>query len=134
MRYLILALLLVSAHFALTPFAPGPAGTSKIYWPFALDSRSWLGFIGGLPAQSGLLTAFLAGLAGLGFLISAIGLFWNITPPVWWPFIIIISALSSISLYVLYFGIWALIPLALDLALLFGVLFQHWTVVGLRGS
>ena len=24
--------------------------------------------------------------------------------------------------------------LALDLALLFGVLFQHWTVVGLRGS
>jgi hypothetical protein len=134
MRYLILVLLLVSAHFALTPFAPGPAGSSKIYWPFAVDSKPWLSCVGGLPAQSGLLTAILAGLAGLGFLVSAIGVFWNIIPPGWWPFIIIISAAASILLYVLYFNQWALIPLILDFVLLVGVLFQHWTVVSLRGS
>jgi hypothetical protein len=132
MRYLIFAFLLLSAHFALTPFAPGPVGASKIYWPFALDSRPWLRFVGGLPAQSGLLTALLAGLSGLGFLVSALGLFWNITPPTWWPYIVIISAIASILLYVLYFGPWALIPLVLDLLFLFGVFFRNWTVAGFR--
>jgi hypothetical protein len=118
---------LISAHFALTPFAPGPAGSAKIYWPFAADSRSWLGFTGGL-------TVLFAGLAGLGFMAAALGLFWNGIPAGWWPVIVIVSAVASTLLYLLYFGVWALLPLALDLALLWGVLFRHWTVAGLRGN
>jgi hypothetical protein len=134
MRFITIILLLLSAHFALTPFAPGPAGTAKFYWPFAADSRSWLGFAGGLPAQSGALTAILAGLAGLGFLVAAIGIIWNFIPASWWPILITIAAISSILLYVLYFGIWAILPLALDLVLLWGILLRHWTLAGLRGN
>ena len=134
MRYLVLALLLVSAHFALTPFAPSPAGSAKFYWPFATDSKPWVGFAGALPAQSGLLTALLAGLAGLGLLLAAMGLFWNGIPAAWWPAIVVVSAVASILLYALYFGAWALLPLVLDLALLWGVLLRHWTVAGLRGG
>jgi hypothetical protein len=134
MRYIVLALLLVSAHFALTPFAPGPAGTAKIYWPFAADSKPWLGFAGGLPAQSGIITAFLAGLAGLGFLAAALGLFWNGIPSTWWPVLVIVAAAASILLYVLYFGVWAILPLLLDAVLLLGVFFRHWSASGLRGG
>ena len=135
MRYFVLVLLLISAHFALTPFFPGPAGTAKIYWPFATDSRSWLNLIGGLPSQSGgFVTSLLAGLAGLGFLTAALGLFWGGIPANWWPILVVIATAASMLLYMLYFGAWAILPLFLDLAILWVLFFQHWTVAGLRGS
>jgi len=134
MHIVVMALLVIAAHFSLTPFAPAPAGQAKFYWPFAADSKSWLGFIGGLPSQPGsVVTPILAGLAGLGFLAAAVSLFWNAIPTQWWPVVVIVSAAASALLYVLYFGVWAIPPLVLDLVLLGGVLLQHWTVPGLRG-
>lgn len=133
MKFLVLLLLIVSAHFSLTPFAPAPR--AWIAWPFGLDSKPWLKLIGGLPSQSGsFITPLLAGLAGLGLLLAAVGLFWNGVPSQWWPLIVIVSAAASVLLFVLYFGPWAILPLILDLALLWGVLLQHWTVPGLRGG
>jgi len=76
MRIIVLVLLIVAAHFSLIPFAPTSAGKAWFMWPFAADSKSWLGFVGGLPRQSGsVVTPLLAGLAGLGLLAAALGLF-----------------------------------------------------------
>lgn len=121
MRYLVLFLLLLGAHFSLTPFAPAPKAWSG--WPFSVESRSWLSFVGGLPSQSGgLATPVLAGLAGLGFLAAALGLFWSAIPAGAWPLIVVGSAIASGLLYVLYIGLWAILPLLLDALLVWGVL------------
>jgi hypothetical protein len=108
---------------------------AKFYWPFAADSKPWLGAVGGLPAHSGsFVTTLLAGLAGLGFLVAALGLFWSGIPSTWWPVLVLVAAAASILLYVLYFGIWAILPLLLDAVLLLGIIFRHWSASGLRGG
>jgi hypothetical protein len=133
MRYLVVILLVFAAHFALTPFAPAPK--AWIGWPFAVDSKPWLGFIGGLPSQTGsLVTTLLAGLAGLGFLAAAVALFWHAIPGTWWPILVIGASISSALLYVFYFGFWSLIPLTLDAVLILGVTWLNWSASVLRGG
>ena len=132
MKIILTALLILAAHFSATPFAPAPAGTAKFYWPFAADSRPWLGFIGGLPASGGLVTALLAGIAALGFLASLLALFGWLVPAQWFTPLIVAASVASILLYVLYFGVFSLLPLALDALLLWGVLAQGWSVAGLK--
>ena len=132
MRIVVIIILLLAAHFNLTAFAPAQAGKATFYWPFAADSRSWLSFIGGLPQQSGLLTTLLAAVAGLGFLAAAFALIGWIVPEDWWLPLVIIAAIVSAMLYVLYFGGNALIPIALDAVMLWGVTVQGWTVAALR--
>lgn len=130
----IIVLLLLATHFSLTPFAPAPAGKATFYWPFAADSKPWFAFIGGLPQQSGgFVTPLLAGLAGFGFLVAALSLLGWLIPAGWWMPSVVIACAASLLLYVLYFGMWAILPLAVDGVLLWGVLFQHWNVAGLRG-
>ncbi len=134
MRIIVVLLLLLAAHFSLTPFAPAPAGKAAFYWPFAADSKPWVSALGALPQQAGsILTPVLAGLAGLGFLAAILSLFSWIVPANWWLPLIITATISSTLLYVLYFGLWSLIPFGLDAILLWGVVVQHWTVTGLRG-
>ncbi len=134
MRWIVAILLVVAAHLSLTPFAPARAGKAWLLWPFSSDSRSWLGFVGGLPAQSGsAITPIIAGLAGLGFIAAVVGLFWTGFPANWWRIVVIASAALSIMLYILFFGKWAILPIALDLVILWGILFQEWSVATLRG-
>lgn len=132
MKIILAALLILAAHFSATPFAPAPGGTAKFFWPFAADSRSWLSFIGGLPASGGLVTALLAGIAALGFLASLLALFGWLVPALWFTPLITAAAIASILLYGLYFGAFSLLPLTLDLVLLWGVLVQGWSVTELN--
>jgi hypothetical protein len=134
MRWLLVVLFVVAAHFSLIPFAPASTGKAWILWPFSADSKSWLGFVGGLPAQSGsALVPIIAGLAGLGFIAAVVGLFWTGFPAVWWRLVVIASAILSILLYALFFGRWSVLPLVLDLAILWGMMLQHWSVIDFRG-
>ena len=131
MRYVVLALLLVAAHFAFTPFALAPK--AWIGWPFGADSKPIFSFVGGLPSQSGsVLTPLLAGLAGLGFLAALAALFGLVIPASWWRPLMLTAGIASALLYVLYFGKWSLLPLTLDAVLLWGVLAQGWSVTGLK--
>lgn len=134
MRIVVIVLLVLAAHFSLTPFAPAPAGKGAFYWPFAADSKPWLGMIGGLPRPSSrVVTPLLAGVAGLGFLAAALGLFGVIVPANWWQPLVVVASTASLLLYALYIGPWAVLPMAIDAALLWGVLAQHGSVAALRG-
>ena len=132
MKILVIFLLILAAHFNATPFAPAPAGTAKFYWPFAADSKSWLTAIGGLPASGGIVTSLLAGVAALGFIASLLALFGWLVPANWFATAILAASIASVVLYVLYFGAFSLLPLALDIILIWGVLARGWSVAGLK--
>ncbi|MBI5959551.1 MAG: hypothetical protein HY866_12495 [Chloroflexi bacterium] len=128
MRYVIVVLLLLAAHFSLTPFAPAPEGKDKFYWPFAADSKPALDGVGGLPSAGGLLTIILAAAAGLGFLLAAAGVVFGINISVdVWRAVVLTSAVSSVLLYLLYVGVWSILPIALDIVVTVGVLVLGWS-------
>jgi hypothetical protein len=129
MRIIVIVLLLLGVQFVLTAFAPAGAGKAWFLWPFASDSKSWLGLVGGLPKQSGsAITPILAGLAGLGFLTGVLALLGWFVPVNWFGPLVLVSSIASAILFILYNGVWAIAPLVLDLVLLWGVLLQKWTV------
>ncbi|HBY96736.1 MAG: hypothetical protein M5U01_37725 [Ardenticatenaceae bacterium] len=135
MRFVVIVLLILGAHFSLTPFAPAAAGKGWALWPFATDSKPWLSGVGGLPQQPGsALTPALAGVAGLGFLVAALSLFRLVIPADWWSPLVLVSTVASLLLYALYFGPWALLPMAIDAVLLWGMLVQNWSVISLGSS
>ncbi len=135
MRIVVLVLLLLAAHFNLTAFAPGAAGKAVIYWPWAADSRPILAGIGGLPQESGsIVTPALAGIAGLCLLVAAGALLGIVVPVVWWPPLVIVGSVASMALFVLYIGPLAIIPIAIDVVLVWGVFIQQWSAMALRGS
>ncbi len=74
----------------------------------------------------------MAGLTGLSLLAAAASLYRLVVPANWWLPLVLVGAAASILLYVLYYGMFSLLPIALDLVLLCGVLVQHWTVADLR--
>jgi hypothetical protein len=134
MRIVVAILLLLGAHFSLTACAPAPAGRAWLLWPFAAGAQPILSGIGGLPRQSGsVLTPLLASLSGLAFLAAALSLFDRAVPAEWWLPLIVLATGVSILLHALYAGPWALLPLAVDALLLWGVLALHWSVPALRG-
>lgn len=132
MKIIVIVLLFLAAHFNATPFAPAPAGASKFYWPFAADSKPWLTAIGGLPASGGIVTSLLAGVAALGFIAALLALFGWLVPANWFAPAILAASITSVLLYVLYFGAFSLLPLALDAVLLVGIFVWHWSVAGLK--
>jgi hypothetical protein len=136
MRIIVLILLLLSAQFSGTAFAPAKAGKAWILWPFAADSKSVLGFVGGVPQQAGgRLTPVLfvlAGLPTLGFLAAAASLFGILVPTNWWPIIVPASTILSLLLHILYIGPRAILPILVNGVLLWGVFIQHWSVSSLR--
>ncbi len=133
MRWVVFILLLLGALFSLTAFAPAAVGKAGLLWPFAADSKPIVGFVGGLPKESGsVVTPFLAGVAGLFFLAAVVGLFWKAIPIRWWPALVIVAAAASLLLYVLYFGVWMLAPILVNAVLLWGVLTKRWTAEALR--
>ena len=129
MRWLIIVTLLLGAHFALTAIAPGEK--ALFYWPFAKDSKPTLDVLGSATKP---ITQFLSIVAGLCFLASVAAIFGWLIPPALLPPLMIISSVASALLFMLYANINALIPLAIDAFLLWGVFGWHWTVTTLRGG
>jgi len=129
MRILVIVLLLLGVHFNLTANVPGPK--ALIYWPFGADTKPTIALFGAYPNAP---TQLLSALAAAGFLAALLALFGWLIPANWFVPLVVIAAITSGLLYVLYFGLNSLIPLAVDAVLLWGVLIQNWSVTGLNGA
>ena len=129
MRWLVIITALLGAHFALTAIAPGEK--ALFYWPFAKDSKPSLDILGSAAKP---VTLLLSVVAGLGFLTSAMAILGWLIPPAWFYPLIILGAVASTLLFLLYIGVNALVPLAIDAFLLWGTFGWHWTAATLRGG
>ena len=135
MYIVVTILILLAAHFCLTAFTPNPIGEAHVYWPWTLNSRPFFRTSGGLwQENSSLITLTLASIAGLCLIGAAAALVGLGVPANLWLPLIVVGAVASIALFILYLSPLSLIPIAVDLILLWGVLLQQWTVFGLRGS
>ena len=125
MRLIVLILLLVGAHFSLTALAPGPLGKGKVYWPFGPESQPVARFLGSAARP---VTQVLAVVAGASFLLAAVGLFGVLVPAAWWPLLVVAGVVASVLLHLLYLSQYAVLPLLVDVVLLWSVLARGWTV------
>jgi hypothetical protein len=137
MWILILVLLLLSAQLnlsALVPLQPGDPSApwwvgGRLLWPFAVETHTLL------PAGDALntVTPLLAVVSAASFLLAAAALLrWQV-PEQWFRWLIVVGAGLSIVLQVIWFSGWAVLPLLVDVALLWAVFGQHFTVANLRG-
>ena len=131
MLWVVVVFLVLGAHFALTAIAPGKAGKALFYWPFAKDSQPTINLFG---SATKVITQVLSMIAGLCFLASVAALFQWLIPSNWWTFLIIVGSVSSALLFLLYIGLYAILPLIINVVLLLGVFVWHWTVASLRGG
>jgi hypothetical protein len=137
MWILMLVLLLLGAQLNLTAIVPLQAGDTpppwwvggRLLWPFAVETRTLL------PAGDLLnaITPTLAFASAACFLLAAAALLRWIVPESWFPWLILAGAVLSIALQVIWLSGWSILPLLVDVALLWAVLGQRITVGGLRG-
>jgi hypothetical protein len=136
MWILILILLLLGAQLNLSGIVPLQVGDSpapwwvggRLLWPFALETRTLL--------QGNALNTFtpiLAITSAIFFLLAAAALLHWLVPGGWFSWLIVAGAILSIILQVIWFSGWAILPLIVDIALLWAVFGQHVTVRSLRG-
>jgi hypothetical protein len=130
MRILITLLLLAGAHFALTANVPAPAGKDWVFWPFAADSQAVWGLSG---EGVNNVTKLLSVIAGVCFLAALMALFGLIIPAELWGVFVGVASVASLALYLLYLGPWVVLPIAIDIFLLWGIFVVHWSAASLRG-
>lgn len=136
MWILMLVLLLLGAHFnltALVPLQPGDPSPpwwvgGRLIWPFAVETRTLL------PAGDllGTLTPVLAVGAGIAFLLAAAILLRWLPWRQWFHGLVVGGVVLSMALQVIWFTGWAVLPLLVDVVLLWAVLRQRATVGRLR--
>lgn len=137
MWILILILLFLGAQLNLTAIVPlQPGGTpppwwvgGRLLWPFAVETRTLI------PPGDALntLTPILGIASGICFLLAAAALLRWLVPGHWFRWLIVIGAVLSIVLQVIWFSGWAVFPLLVDVALLWAVFGRQVTVGSLRG-
>lgn len=126
MHTIAIVLLVLDAHFNLTANVPGPK--ALIYWPFGADTKPLLALFGAYPNTP---TQLLSVVAAASFIAALLALFGWLIPANWFAPLIVVAAIASALVYVLYFGLFALAPLAIDAVLLWGVFTQGWSVATL---
>jgi hypothetical protein len=137
MWIVILVLLLLGAQLNLSALVPLQAGQAsppwwvggRLLWPFAVETRTLL------PPGDALntLMPILATASATCFLLAAAALLRWVVPRQWFPWLIVAGAVLSIALQVIWFSGWAVLPLLVDVALLWAVFGRHVTVDSLRG-
>lgn len=137
MWILVLVLLLLGVQLNLTALIPLQRGQApppwwvggRLIWPFAVETRTLL------PPGDLLntVTPLLAIAASACFLMAVAALLRWLVPAEWFPWLIVAGAVLSIVLQVIWFSVWAIFPLLVDVALLWAVFGLRVTVAGLRG-
>ena len=138
MWIIILILLLLGAQLNLTAIVPLQPGDTppawwvggRLLWPFAVETHTLI------PPGNLLntLTPVLAIVSGILFLLAVAALLRWVVPSEWFQWLIVAGAVLSIVLQVMWFSVWAVLPIVVDIALLWLVFGQHITVRSLRGQ
>lgn len=136
MWILMLVLLLFAAHLnltALVPLQPGDPSPAwwvggRLIWPFAVETRTLLVQGDALNA----LTPLLAIASAICFLLAVAALMHWRVPEKWFRPLIVAGAVLSIMLQLIWISPWAVLPLLVDVALLWMVLAQQVTVGALQ--
>lgn len=131
-----IALLLVGAQVNLSALVPAQPGQTPppwwvgggLLWPFFADTRTLM------PAGEArdLLTLGLGVLAASCFLAAAAAMMGWWVPQSWIGVLVVAGAVASIGLHVIWLSGWAVFPLLVDAALLWGVFGSRLTLWGLR--
>jgi hypothetical protein len=130
-----LALLLLAAQFNLTALVPLQIGDppppwwvgGRLLWPFAEETNTLL--VSG--DAVGVLTPILGAVSATCFLVAAY-LLWRRISNRWFAWLIVAGAILSLPLQVIWFSIWAIPPIVVDIVLLWSMLGGDVTVDGLR--
>ena len=138
MWILLLVLLLLAAHLNLTALVPLQIGDEppawwvggRLLWPFAEETDTRL--VSGGARDT--ITPMLWIVSCLCFLLAAAALLrWRVQRE-WFSWLVVVGAVLSIVLQVIWFTGWAILPLLVDVILLWAVFGRHVTVDSLRGS
>lgn len=133
---LLLVLLLLAAHLNLSALVPLKEGDApppwwvggRLIWPFAEETDTLLS-----DDTVNTFTPILSITSALCFLLAAAALLkWRV-PGQWFRPLTVAGAVLSIVLQVIWFSGWAVLPLLVDLALLWAVFRMSVTVESLRG-
>ena len=136
-------LIFVAWHFPTTFFVPAGAPTERgwIVWPFGQQTHPAFDAFTGVVAptvptatSSPTVAMVAAGIASLSFIIAAAALWGIVVPAAWWQPTLVIGASCSLVLFLVYLSPLALIPLVVDLIVLWGVLSQGWSTTTFVGA
>ena len=137
MWIVMLILLLLAAQLNLTALVPLQAGGTappwwvggRLIWPFSVETHTLL------PPGDVLntLTPILAIASALCFLLAAAALLRWVVPANWFTWLIVVGTVLSIVLQGIWISGWAVLPLLVDVALLWAIFGLHVTVGSLRG-
>lgn len=136
MWILTLVLLILGAQLKLTAIVPLQLGDpspawwtgGRLFWPFAILTQTLV------PPGDALntLTPILGIMSGVCFILAALALLRWVVPNQWFKWLIVAGAVLSIVLQVIWFSVWAVLPITADIVLLWLVFGQHITVSSLR--
>jgi hypothetical protein len=138
----ITVLLIAAWHFPTTFFVPGGPPNEKgwLVWPFGRQSGPLFdGLQGAIAPSSPVVTStptvalVAAGIASLAFLVALASLWGIVVPADFWRPAAIVGGVSSVVLFVIYLGPWAVVPLAVDAVVLWGIFAQGWTHTAVTG-
>lgn len=132
-----IVVLLLGAQLNATALVPAAAGQAPppwwvgggLLWPFFTDTKTLL------PRGDALntLTPVLGIAAAVFFLMAAAALWGWLVPGGWFTWLVVAGSVSSILLQVIWLSGWAILPLLVDVALLWSVVAMRATILGLRG-
>ncbi len=135
-RIVITLLLMAAWHFPTTFFMPqdAPNDHGWLIWPFGRASTPVLDGMQGViaPATPTALTSptlamAAAGIASLAFIIAIASVWGIVIPKDWLQPAAIVGSVGSIVLFLIYLSPLSIVPIALDLAVLWAVLVADWT-------
>src|SRR5215211_8993148 len=128
MRWLFAALLVLQAHFAASYLVPLDREAQQTFggllrwaWPWSIGDG---GLLGRIPASGDypLSGIFLAGSAALMFILAALAVMGWWVPFGWWRVLTMGGAILSLLLMVGFFGVTKLLPMVLDLVILWAAI------------